>query len=120
MVALYRPGPMDLIPDFELDRALTSQRLLSLYDRMKGERYALVKLSYTPEGGRLLVDGRSVTTMARKYLPFGTHKLTYARPGHASADAILELDDQLAAGQISHEAYQQRRNQLKEELKGRL
>ena len=82
---------MDLNPDFELDRALTSQRLLSLYDRMKGERYALVKLSYTPEGGRLLVDGRSVTTMARKYLPFGTHKLTYARPGHASADAILEL-----------------------------
>ena len=36
------------------------------------------------------------------------------------ADAILELDDQFAAGQISRLAYQQRRDELKEELKGRL
>lgn len=36
------------------------------------------------------------------------------------ADAILELDDQFAAGKISQANYQQRRDQLKEELKGRL
>jgi hypothetical protein len=82
---------MDLSPDFELDRALTSQRLLALFDRMKGERYALIRLSYAPEGGQLLVDGKPAAPLARKYLPFGTHKLTYTRPGHASADISLDL-----------------------------
>ena len=82
---------LDLNPDFELDRALTSQRLLTLYDRMKGEKYALVKLSYSPEGGRLLVDGKPNPPVTRKFLPFGTHKLTYSRPGHATSDVILEL-----------------------------
>jgi hypothetical protein len=82
---------LDLNPDFELDRALTSQRLLTLYDRMKGEKYALVKLTYSPEGGRLLVDGKPNTPVARKYLPFGTHKLTYSRPGHATSEVILDL-----------------------------
>lgn len=82
---------LDLNPDFELDRALTSQRLLALYDRMRGEKYALVKLSYSPEGGRLLVDGKSSLPLARKFLPFGTHKLTYSRPGHAPSEAVLEL-----------------------------
>jgi hypothetical protein len=82
---------LDLNPDFELDHALTSQRLLALYDRMKGEKYALVKLSYSPDGGRLLVDGRPNAPLARKYLPFGTHKLTYSRPGHAPSEVIVEL-----------------------------
>jgi hypothetical protein len=82
---------MDLSPDFELDRALTSQRLQALFDRMKGERYALVKLSYTPEGGQLLVDGKPAAPLARKYLPFGTHRLTYSRPGHTPSDISLDL-----------------------------
>ncbi len=82
---------IDLNPDFEVDRALTSQRLASLFDRMKGEKYALVKLSYAPEGGRLLVDGRPGLPLTRKFLPFGTHKLTYTRPGHAPAEITLEL-----------------------------
>jgi hypothetical protein len=82
---------MDLSPDFDLDRALTSQRLVALFDRMKGERYALVKLSYTPEGGLLQVDGKPTSALVRKYLPFGTHRLTYTRPGHAPADLTLEL-----------------------------
>jgi hypothetical protein len=82
---------LDLNPDFELDRALTSQRLLALYDRMKGEKYALVKLSYSPEGGRLLVDDKPCAALARKYLAFGTHKLAYARPGYAPAEILLEM-----------------------------
>ncbi len=82
---------IDLNPDFELDRAVTSQRLLALYDRLKGEKYALVKLSYTPEGGRLLVDGKSSALLARQYLPFGTHKLTYSRAGHTSSEIVLDL-----------------------------
>jgi len=82
---------IELNPDFELDRALTSQRLATLFDRMKGEKYTLVKLSYTPEGGRLVIDGRPMAPLPRKYLSFGAHKLTYARPGHAPADLSLEL-----------------------------
>ena len=82
---------MDLNPDFELDRSLTSQRLTALFDRMKGEKFALVKLSYQPEGGRLSIDGRPAAALPRKYLPFGTHKLSYTRPGHATSEVILEL-----------------------------
>ncbi len=82
---------IDLNPDFDLDRALTSQRLAAVFDRLKGEKYALVKLTYAPEGGRLLVDGRPGTPLPKKYLPFGTHKLTYTRPGHATAEITLDL-----------------------------
>lgn len=82
---------MDLNPDFDVDRALTSQRLANLFDRLKGEKYAQVKLSYAPEGGRLTVDGRSGAPVARKFLPFGSHKLSYARPGHTPVELTLEL-----------------------------
>jgi hypothetical protein len=58
---------------------------------LKGEKYALVKLTYAPEGGRLLVDGRAGAPLPRKHLVFGTHKLTYARPGHATAEITLDL-----------------------------
>lgn len=82
---------MDLNPDFDLDRALTSQRLATLFDRLKGEKYAQVKLSYAPEGGRLTVDGRPGAPAARKFLPFGSHKLSYGRPGHTPAELTVEL-----------------------------
>ena len=76
---------IDLNPDFEVDRSLTSQRLTALFDRLKAEKHALVKLSYAPEGGTLLVDGRAGAPLARKFLPFGTRKLVYSRPGFAPA-----------------------------------
>jgi hypothetical protein len=82
---------IELNPDFEVDHALTSQRLVALFDRMKGEKYALVKLSYAPEGGRLLMDGKAGAPLPKKYLPFGTHKVAYARPGYAPAEFTLEL-----------------------------
>jgi len=82
---------IDLNPDFDVDRALTSQRLATLFDRLKGEKYALVKLSYAPEGGRLQVDGKAGAPLPRRFLPFGTHKLSYARPGHTPEDVTLEL-----------------------------
>jgi hypothetical protein len=82
---------MELNPDFELDRALTSQRLAALFERMKGEKLATVKLSYAPEGGRLLVDGKPGGLAQKKYLPFGSHRLSYSRPGHAPAEVTLEL-----------------------------
>jgi hypothetical protein len=50
-----------------------------------------VKLSYVPEGGQLLVDGRPGAPLPRKFLAFGTHKLTYTRPGHTDQDFTVEL-----------------------------
>ena len=82
---------MDLNPDFDVDRALTSQRLAGLFDRLKAEKYAQVKLSYSPEGGRLVVDGRPGAPLPRKFLPFGVHKLSYLRPGHSPMEVTLEL-----------------------------
>jgi hypothetical protein len=82
---------LDLNPDFELDRIVTSQRLLALYDRLRGEKFSLVKLSFTPDGGRLMVDGKPSALLARRYLPFGTHKFAYSKAGHASSEVVMEL-----------------------------
>ena len=82
---------LELNPDFEVDRGLTSQRLVGLFDRLRSEKLAQVKLSYDPPGGTLTVDGRATPALPRKFLPFGTHKLAYARPGHAPAEAAVEL-----------------------------
>ena len=82
---------LDLNPDFELDRGLTSQRLLGLYDRLRAGKLAQVKLTYDPPGGTLTVDGRATAALPRKHLPFGTHRLVYARPGHTPAEAAVDL-----------------------------
>ncbi len=82
---------IDLDPDFDVDRAITSQRLAAIFDRIKAEKLAQVKLAYVPEGGTLKVDGRPSPPLARKFLPFGTHVLAYARPGFAPAEATVEL-----------------------------
>lgn len=82
---------IDLNPDFEVDRALTSQRLAALFDRLKAEKYAPVKLSYAPEGGTLSVDGRPGPALPRKFLPFGPHRLVYQRPGFAPMELSLDL-----------------------------
>lgn len=82
---------IDLNPDFEVDRTLTSQRLVALFDRLRAENYAPVRLSYAPEGGTLSVDGRPGSPQARRFLPFGSHKLTYSRAGYAPVDLILDL-----------------------------
>ncbi|HEY3400892.1 MAG TPA: hypothetical protein VGK03_09700 [Geothrix sp.] len=82
---------IDLNPDYEVDRALTSQRLAALFDRLKGEKYAPVKFSYLPEGGTLSVDGHPGPPLARRFLPFGVHKLSYQRPGYAPSELSLEI-----------------------------
>lgn len=82
---------VDLNPDFELDKTITSQRLVALHERIRGEKYAVIHISYAPEGGRLIVDGQPSLPLARKYLPFGSHKLLYQRPGHTALEQTIEL-----------------------------
>jgi len=82
---------IDLNPDFEVDRTLTSQRLTALFDRLKAEKYAPVKFSYSPEGGTLSVDGRPGPALPRRFLPFGSHRLAYSRPGYTPVELSLDL-----------------------------
>ena len=82
---------LDLNPDFDVDRALTSQRLTGIFDRLRGEKLAQVKLDYAPEGGTLSVDGKPTPALPRKFLPFGSHKLVYSRPGHAPTEVTVDL-----------------------------
>ncbi|MBI3129733.1 MAG: hypothetical protein HYZ13_00100 [Acidobacteria bacterium] len=80
-----------LNPDFEVDRGITSSKLSAMYDTLKSEKLASLRLSYAPEGGTLTVDGRPSALLPRKFLPYGTHKLSYAKPGHASFETVVEL-----------------------------
>lgn len=82
---------IDLNPDFDIDRSLTSQRLTGLFDRLKGEKLAQVKLTCVPGDGTLTVDGKPSVVLPRKFLPFGNHKLAYARPGFTPAETTVEL-----------------------------
>lgn len=82
---------LDLNPDFEVDRTLTSQRLAGQFDRLRSEKLAQVKLTYDPPGGILAVDGKATPALARKFLPFGSHKLSYTRPGHTPAETVVDL-----------------------------
>lgn len=82
---------IDLDPDFDVDRALTSQRLAAVFDRLKAEKFAPLRLSFDPEGGTLTLDGKPAVALPRKYLSFGPHTLVYARPGYAPMEVPLEL-----------------------------
>lgn len=82
---------IDLDPDFDVDRALTSQRLAGVFDRLKAEKFAPLRLTFDPEGGSLTVDGQPATALPRKHLPFGPHTLAYARPGYAPMAVPVEL-----------------------------
>ena len=88
---------IDLDPDFEVDRVVTSQRLGALFDRMKAETYAPVRLTFDPPDGQFTVDGRPAAPAARKFLPFGPHVLAYRRAGHAPREVQVDLSPQAGA-----------------------
>ncbi|MDE3246096.1 MAG: hypothetical protein KGN80_08410, partial [Acidobacteriota bacterium] len=78
-------------PDFELDKNITSGKLQSLYDSLRGAKLAKVSFTFQPEGGALKVDEQLGPAQAFRYLPFGPHKLIYAKPGFAPQEVTLEL-----------------------------
>lgn len=80
-----------LNPDFEVDRAITSAKLSALYDSLKAEKLASLRLTFSPEGGQLTVDGKPSAALARKFLPYGAHRLVYAKAGHAPQESSVEL-----------------------------
>lgn len=80
---------LDVEPDFEIDRALTPSRLQALFDGLRASKLVKVKVTYQPEGGFLLLNGRSTEALAEKYVPVGSHRLVYRKPGYASAELPL-------------------------------
>lgn len=81
---------IDLDPDFDIDRALTPARLQAHFDSLRGAKLVKARLSFSPEGGDLLVDGKPSALLAAKMLPLGTHRLTYSKPGFAPLEKVLE------------------------------
>lgn len=77
--------------DFELDKNITSGKLQSLYENLRGAKLAKVNFTFQPEGGILKVDEKSGPASAARHLPFGFHKLTYAKPGFSPQEVGLDL-----------------------------
>ena len=80
-----------LNPDFDVDRTITSAKLSALFDGLKSEKLASLRLTYSPEGGQLTVDGKPSAALARKFLPYGAHRIAYAKAGHAPFETTMEL-----------------------------
>ncbi len=87
-----------LNPDFDVDRTLTSAKLSALFDGLKAEKLASLKLSYSPEGGTLTVDGKPSAPLARKYLGYGTHRIVYQKPGFSPFESTVELGPRESKG----------------------
>jgi len=83
-----------LNPDFDIDRNITNARLQGVFDGLRSAKLCRVKISLSPEGGLLTLDGKPSTLAANgvKHLAPGPHVLTYAKPGYQ----LLELHAELA------------------------
>ncbi len=81
---------IDLDPDFDIDRALTPGRLQAHFDSLRGAKLVKVRLTFSPEGGTLLVDGQPSALIASKMLALGSHRLTYSKAGYAPLERVLE------------------------------
>jgi len=83
---------LDLNPDFEVDRNVTSARLLAHFEALRANKLVRVKLALEPEGGTLLVDGKSrLQTAPLKYLSPGSHRISYTKAGYQTAEQQVEL-----------------------------
>ncbi len=78
-------------PDFELDKNITSGKLQSLYESIRGAKLAKVRFTFQPDGGALKMGEKSSPTLASRYLPFGAHKLVYAKSGYSPQEVNLNL-----------------------------
>ncbi len=91
------PKDLDAIlalnPDFELDRNLTNARLQGVFDGLRNGKLCRVRITLSPEGGTLALDGKPspLNPGAVKYLPPGTHTLSYKKPGYQVLEQSVDL-----------------------------
>ena len=80
---------LDADPGYELDRDLTTTRLLNTYNQMRASRFGLVRFTFEPGGGTLAVDGQDSPSAAELWLPLGTRQVSYRRPGYGRQDQTI-------------------------------
>ena len=82
-----------LDPDFDVDRNITNARLQGVFDGLRNAKLGRVKLSLSPEGGTLLLDGKPclLPPGLAKYLLPGTHVVSYAKPGYQTLDQSVDI-----------------------------
>lgn len=77
---------LNLDPAYELDRDLSTTRLLNTYAQMRAARYGLVRFTLDPQGGVLTVDGAEMPATGDAWLPLGTRQVVYKRPGYGPGE----------------------------------
>ena len=83
---------LDLDPDFEIDRAVSSTRLQNAFDALRAQKFGKIKLTLDPSDGTLTLDGKvKRADPGPHYLAPGPHVLAYTRPGFQPQDARFEL-----------------------------
>lgn len=83
---------LELNPDFEVDRNLTSARLLAHFEALRTSKLVRVKLVLEPEGGTLTLDGKPRPKGTQlKYLSPGSHRIAYAKAGFQPIEQQVDL-----------------------------
>lgn len=82
---------LDLNPEFELDRDISSARLVSAYEGQRTTRFGLVRFNLEPSGGTFTVDGLPVPAAPTRWLAQGAHQVSYARPGYKAQEQTFEV-----------------------------
>ena len=83
---------LDLDPDFEIDRAVSSTRLQTVFDGLRSQKFGKIKLTLEPADGVLTLDGKALRAdPGTHYLVPGDHTLAYARPGFQPVDHKFNL-----------------------------
>ena len=88
---------LDLDPGYELDRDLSTTRLLNTYSQMRAARFGLVRFTFDPPGGILSVDGQEAPAAAEQWLPLGVRQASYRRPGFGHQDQAITVAAKPAA-----------------------
>ncbi|HET6330014.1 MAG TPA: hypothetical protein VFF76_04425 [Holophagaceae bacterium] len=82
---------LDTDPGYELDRDLSTTRLLNAYTQMRAQRFGLVRFTLDPQGGVLKVDGQAMAATGEAWLPLGTRQVAYERPGYSRQEQGLAV-----------------------------
>ena len=83
---------LDLDPDFEIDRTVSSAKLQTAFDNLRTQKFGKVKLTLEPADGTLTLDGKTKRAEPGiHHLAPGAHVLAYTRPGFQPQDAHFEL-----------------------------
>ncbi|MDR3671605.1 MAG: PEGA domain-containing protein [Holophaga sp.] len=88
----YLDAALALNSDFEIDRNITNTRLQNAFDTLRAGKFGRLQLTLEPAGGTLSLDGRPRSAgPGARYLPPGSHTVSYAKPGYAPAEQRLDL-----------------------------